>query len=193
MPMELLAKPMARVLQYFDKHKIDSADYTMKATVVMDVPVSGNRSFDMDFTKRLPAVRLPKVKVQDVDLHALRLKKKGADIVVRVNNPNVFPLKLKDSKFSFAVEDDLKMNGSLEKIINIPPKGSQDVSMHAQVMDGSMLKAGWKWLTDKEDTRFTYNFKCKVMSEGAMLHNSTMATTMQGTLGELARAAKEIK
>jgi len=194
LPMELLAKPMAQVLKYFDKHKIDSADYTMKASFQLDVPVAGNRNFDMDVSKRLPALRLPKIHVKDVDLHALRLKKKGVDMVVQVINPNLFPLKMKDGKFSLAVEDDMKMNGTLEKVIDIPARGTQDVSMHADVTESSnMLKTGWKFLARKEETQFTYNFRCKLITENGMLSNSTMATKMQGTLAELANAAKELK
>lgn len=193
LPMELMAKPMAKVLKYFEDKKIDSADYTMKASFTVDVPVAGNRNFDMDITKRLPAVRLPKVKVKDVDLNALRLKKKGVDVVAQVTNPNLFPLKLKDGAFTFAVEDDMEMNGTLEKVINIPARGTQDVSMHAKVTEGKMLKVGWKLLTDKDDTKFTYNFRCKLASDNGLLQNSAMATSMQGTLGELVNVVKKVK
>jgi LEA14-like dessication related protein len=193
MPMVLEAKPMARVLRYFEESKQDSADYTVKASFDVDVPVAGQRNFTMDVTKRLPAVRLPKVKVQDIDLNALQLKKEGVDMVVSVTNPNVFPMKLKDGTFSFTMEDDLKLEGALENMINIPARGSQSITMHARVTDGSMLKAGWKMLMHKKDTRFTYNFRSTLVSENPMLQNSTMATSVQGTLAELADAVKKIK
>ena len=193
MPMELLAKPMARVLKYFEDQKMDSADYTVKASFDVDVPIAGDRNFNMEVSKRLPAVRLPKVQVQDVDLNALQLKKKGVDLVVQVSNPNAFPIKLKESTFDFTVEDDLKMQGTLDRLINIPAHGSEAVTMHANVTDGSMLKAGWKMLTDKKDTRFTYNFRCKLLTESGFLNNSTMATSMQGTLAELVNAVKKVK
>lgn len=193
LPMELLAKPMARVLKYFDDEKVDSADYAMKATFTVDVPVGDEKDFTLNFSKRLPALRLPKMKVKDVDLNALRLKKEGVDMVVQIINPNAFPIKLKDGAFSFKVEDDMTMDGVLEKIINIPARGTEDVSMHAAVKEGSVLKTGWKFLTDKKDTRFTYTFRCKLQSENGMLNNSTMAASMQGTLDELVNAVKEIK
>jgi LEA14-like dessication related protein len=193
MPMELLAEPMARVLRRFEANKSDSANYTMKATFDVDVPVAGQRNFSMEVSKRLPAVRLLKVTVRDVDLNALQLKKKGVDMVVSVMNPNTFPIKLKDGRFSFAMEDDLKMQGTLEQVVAIPARGSEDVTMHANVTDGSMLKAGWKMLAQKDDTRFTYNFRCKLLTENALLKNSTMATSMQGTLAELVNAVKKVK
>jgi LEA14-like dessication related protein len=193
LPMELLAKPMARVLKYFDDEKVDSADYTMKARFTVDVPIGGERDFTMNLTKRLPALRVPKIKVKDVDLNALRLKKEGVDMVVQVTNPNAFPIKMKDGAFSFTVEDDMKMEGVLEKMVDIPAHGNEDVSIHAAVKDGSVLKTGWKMLTDKKDTRFTYTFRYKLMSENGMLNNSNMVTNMQGTLDELLSAVKQMK
>lgn len=190
MPMELLVKPMARILKYFDDNKIDSADYQMKASFEVDVPIAGDREFTMKVSKRLPALRIPKVKINHVDLNALALKSKGMDIEVAVFNPNLFPLKLSDGKFEFSVEDALQMNGVLEKTISIPAKGSQNISVHAQLTDGNMLKTGWKMLTDKKDTQFACKFAGTIDSENKMLNKSKMVTTITGTLDEIMNAVK---
>jgi len=193
LPMEMLAKPMAQVLKYFDDKKIDSADYAVKATFNLDVPIAGERSITVNMSKRLPALRLPKIKMKDVDLHALALKSKGVDLTVQVINPNLFPLKMTDGKFSFKIEDALDMEGTMEKVINIPAKGSQEVSMHAVVADGNILKSGWKLLTDKDGTSFVYKFTGKVESDNKMLSDSKMVMNVKGTLGEILDAAKKIK
>jgi LEA14-like dessication related protein len=191
LPMELLAKPMAQVLKYFDDNKIDSAVYAIKASFEVDVPVAGEKKFTMNMSKKLPALRIPKIEVKDVDLHALALKSKGVDMTVQVFNPNRFPLKIDNGAFSFTMQDALKMNGVLEKIIDIPAKGSQDVSMHAEVTDGNMLKSGWKMLTDKKDTHFNYKFTGKIVSDNPMLKDSKMATNVNGTLDQILKAVKK--
>ena len=193
LPMELLAQPMARILKYFDQEKIDSADYTMKARFAVDVPIAGVRNFNLELSKRLPALRIPKATVKDVDLNLLKMKKEGVDMVVHITNPNVFPIKMKDGSFEFKIEDDLEMEGVLEKVINIPARGSQDVSMHADLKEGKVLKVGWDMLTNKNDTHFSYKFTCKLMSDNGMLDNSTIATTMKGSLNELLNAVKKLK
>jgi len=83
------------------------------------------------------------------------------------------------------------MQGQLEKIIAIPARGTQDVSMHANVTEGKMLKMGWKLLTDKDNTHFTSDFRCKLLSDNGILNNSPMATSIQGTLGELMDVVKK--
>lgn len=191
LPMKVLARPLVQILKYFDAHQTDSADYSMKASFEVDVPIAGDRKFNMDISRRLPALRVPKIKVKHVDLNALKLKSKGMDIEVEVFNPNLFPLKLSNGKFKFKVEDALEMDGVLEKLIRIPEKGSQNVSIHAQVTDGNMLKTGWKMLTDKKDTQFTAKFTGNIDSENKMLSDSKMATTITGTLDEIVNTVKK--
>ena len=192
-PVQVLAKPMARVLKYFDDAKIDSANYSMKASFEVDVPIAGDRKFTMNVDKKLPALRIPKIKIQHVDLNALSLKSKGMDIDVMVSNPNLFPLKMSNGKFQFNVEDAMQMNGVLEKVINIPARGSQNVSIHAKMVDGSVLKSGWKLLTDKKDTQFTSKFTGELNSGNQMLSDSKMAMTITGTLDEILNAVKKVR
>jgi LEA14-like dessication related protein len=193
LPMQLLAKPTARLLKYFDDQKIDSADYAMKASFEVDVPIAGERKFDMNISRRLPALRIPKIKVKHVDLNAFSLKSKGMHIEVQVFNPNLFPLKMSDGKFDFSIEDAMEMSGVLEKIINVPAKGVQNVSLHARMTDGSVLKSGWKMLTDKKGTPFKAKFTGKMDSDNKMLSSSKMVTTLSGTLDELMNAAKPVR
>ena len=85
------------------------------------------------------------------------------------------------------------MNGVLEKIVRIPAKGSQNISVHAQMTDGSVLKSGWKLLTDKKDTQFACKFTGEIDSENKMLSRSKMVTSIKGTLDELVTAAGKVK
>jgi LEA14-like dessication related protein len=193
LPMELLSEPMARVLNYFEESKKDSADYTLKARFAVDVPIAGNRNFSMDISKRLPTIQAPKVKVKNVDLNALRVKKEGVDMILEIRNLNGFPLKLRDASYAFAVEDDMELTGRLEKDVNIPAHSTENVSLHATVKEAKVLKVGWKLLTNKDDTHFTYKFRCKLASQNGILANSAMNTTIRGTLGELMNAVKKSK
>ena len=193
LPMELLAEPMARVLTYFDRQKTDSADYTVKTHFTVDVPVAGNRNIDLTFSRRLPALRLLKLKVKDLDLNVFRMKKKGVNMVLQVTNPNVFPVKLKDGAFTFNIEDGMEMGGKLEKTISIPAHGSEDVTMHANIKEGNVVKMGFKMLTGKNETPYQFKFTGRLLYDNKVLNNSPVTTTMKCTLNDLLQAAKDIK
>jgi LEA14-like dessication related protein len=184
-PLEILKEPLTRLLKHFEKHKTDTADYTFKATFKVDFPVLGERKFFMEFTKRLPVFRPPKLEMEDVDVNTLGFDESKIDLVTQVTNPNLFSLKLKDGKYAFTMDNDIVMEGSLEKIIAIPAKGSSSVAMHLDLKTAKMGKFLWKMLFDKTGTPFKMNFRCKILTGNNMLKNSTMVFNITGTLDEL--------
>jgi LEA14-like dessication related protein len=192
LPMIIQTKALASVLKHFEAHNIDSANYAIKANFEVDIPVAGERNFTMQFDKKLPALYIPKIKIKEIDVNGLQLKKRGMDMVVQVINPNKFPIAMKNAAFDVAIDDDMKMEGSLEKIVSIPAGGKENITMNAVLKEGKLLKTGWKILTDKNDTRLSYNFKCKLITGNSMLDNSTLAAHLEGTLQELLSATKEV-
>lgn len=193
LPLTIQTQALKTMLDYFETENIDSADYTIKATFYLDVPIAGKRQFDINTTKRLPAVQPPEMKVQDIDLNGLKLKKSGVDLVMQVHNPNVFPLKLKDGEYNLTIEDDLKTTGIIKEVVYVPAESTQYVNVHMDVDKASLPKVGWKFLFRKEQTHFTYAFKGTLMASSNIIHNSTIAYSIKGTLDELKTLKQTIK
>jgi LEA14-like dessication related protein len=191
LPMEIYHRKLTSTFTRLENKNIDSADYSMRATFQVDVPIAGERNFTMNVSKRLPALRMLKVKMGNIDIGKLGLKESSIDMVVNVANPNVFPIKMKDGKYKFSLDEDENiMEGVMEKVVNIPAKGTEPISMHVDMKTMKIPKLGWKMLFDKKDTHFKLKFSSKLMSDNGMLNNSTMVTNMQGTLEELKDAVK---
>lgn len=184
-PIEILKEPLGRLLNHFEMHKKDTATYIFKAAISVNIPVLDERKFNMEFTKKLPAFRIPKLKMEDVDVNELGFDESKIDLVAEITNPNLFPIKLKDGKYTFTVDNEITMEGNLEKIIAIPAKGSSPVSMHLDLKTSKMGKFLWKMLFDKADTPFKVNFRCKLLSDNTMFKNSNMVFNITGTLDEL--------
>ena len=192
LPMEIMFKKMTAVLKRLENKNIDSADYSMKATFQVDVPIAGERNFTMNFSKRLPALRLLKANLGDINVDKLGLKESSLDITLNVQNPNAFPVKIKDGKYKLSIDNDENvMEGVMEKVVNIPAYSIEPVSMHVDMKTMKMPKLGWKMFFDKKDTHFKLNFSSKLMSDNGMLNNSKMAFNMSGTLDELKNMAKQ--
>lgn len=189
LPMEIMFRKMTAVMKRFENKNIDSADYSMKATFQVDVPIAGERNFTMNFSKRLPALRLLKAKMGDIEIDKLGLKESSLDMTLNVENPNAFPVKMKDGKYKLSIDNDSNViEGVMEKVVNIPAHGTEPVSMHVDMKTMKIPKLGWKMLFDKKDTHFKLNFSSKLISENGMLNNSNMAFNMSGTLAELTNA-----
>ncbi len=194
LPMKVMLAKLAAVLKRFDNQKVDSADYSVKATFEADVPIAGERMFTMNLSKRLPAVRLPKIHMEDLDIGKLGLKNTDLDVSVTMENPNAFPLKMKDASYKLTIDnDDNVMQGKMQEVVSVPAHGSAPVAMQVDMKTMKIPKLGWKMLFNKKGTHFTMNFKCKIMSENGLFNNSNMMMNMKGTLDDLADVAKKAK
>lgn len=192
LPMQVKLDNMKAVIKRFDQQKRDSADYAIKAVFEVEVPVAGDRNFTMNLSKRLPALQPLKVAIKDIDLGKLGLKETGLNMVVNVENPNQFPVKIKNGKYKLSIDNDKNvMEGNMEPVVNIPANGTEAVTMHVDMKTMKVPKLGWKMLFDKKDTHFKMNFNCNLASDNGMLNNSSMAMNMQGTLEDLKDAVKK--
>jgi LEA14-like dessication related protein len=192
LPMEILAEPLGQVIKHFKDTKADSADYMLSASVDMDVPIAGEKTFNIKLTRRGPAIYIPEIKLLDVDLNAFRLKKKGMDISIDIQNPNSFPLRINDVYITFIISEDLEVNAVPDSIINIPARGSTILSIHADIKKAKILKTGWDLIADRKDTPFKYVLKGKIVSGNDALNNSTIRVTAKGTLDEIMNVRKKI-
>lgn len=191
LPMEIMFKKMGVVLKRFDDKKIDSADYSVKATFAADVPIAGEKNFTMNFSKRLPALRLLKAKMGNVDISKFGLKESTLAMTLNVENPNVFPVTMKDGKYAISIDNDKNIMEGTVSTVKIPARGTAPVIMQADMKTMKMPKLGWKMLFGKKDTNFKMKFSGTLMSENGMLNNSKMAFNMSGTLDELKNAVKK--
>lgn len=192
LPMEASVKRTLTILDELKKQQKDSADYRVKAQIYIDVPVSGERQFDVDLKKRLPAFWLPELKLADTDIKKLGLKESGIDLEFVVSNPNNFELKLKDSHLSVNIDETIDLEGTLEDL-NLPAKGNQTVSVHLTIKTNKLGKAAWKLLFDKTHTRFYVVFKGKANADNHILNNTNLLVTARGTVAEMLQAVKEIR
>lgn len=184
LPMEVLSKPMKAVLKRFKEQKIDSARYTLLATLYADVPVAGEREFNFDKTIRGPAFQIPDVKIEDINLEKFGLNESKIEAKLRITNPNTFPLKFENTRYTLQVGDELTMNGGAPGLTNIPAKGTATVPVYLNADLDNVGKLAWQVLFKKKETPLSLDFRSKLVSDLESLQNSEMAMKVNTTLAE---------
>lgn len=192
LPMEVMFKKLNAVLQQLENKKADSAEYTMIASFKTDIPVAGERNFTLRFSKRLPALKIPKATIADITVKDLDVKESSLELVVNIENPNVFPIKLRNGKYSFSInEDENVMRGTMQEIVNVPAKETSPVAMHVDMKTMKIPKLTWDMLFKSKETNFRMSFTGELLSENGMFSNSQIAFNMKGTFNELKGVAAE--
>lgn len=185
-PVKILKDPMDRILEYFEKHKIDSATYTINMTANLDEPIEGEGKLDFQFSKEMPALRLPEIEMENFDPNIF--SDTGMDLVLRITNPNIFDISISNGYFSFIVHDEVEMIGNVEDRIYIPAFESEEVFVSTRKKWGSLTQTGLNLLFDQEGTTFNYHFGFVLNSQNDLLNNIKMRINVNGTLDELTNA-----
>lgn len=191
LPLEVSSGKMKTLLQQFEEENRDSVLYTIKANFKTKLPVAGQRSFDINVSKRMPAPREIKVKPEGIDIKKLGLDESAMEMAVTVENKNAFPITLKDATYTVSVENDFEAEGMLEKKVEIPANGSETVSMLMKIKTAKVPKLGWKMLFREKHTNYELNFKGTIVSDNELLKNTTMRMQAKGTLDDIKELAKQ--
>lgn len=187
LPVEILAEPMEKVLDYFEEQQVDSANYILNLSFQVDVPIAGEEEFNFDIEKTLPAFKLPEVELANMDLNILSSDKEvGIDL--KMTNPNLFPMTMQDATFYFILADELEISGEFQDYVDIPAEGTAEVSMVAREERGSLTQTALSYLFDQEGTRFNYFFRFFMDSENTMFNNTEIELKVEGTLADISEA-----
>lgn len=185
-PVKILTEPMDRILEYFEKYKIDSATYMMQMTANLDEPIGGEGELSFEFSKEMPAMRLPEIEMEDFDPNIF--SDKGMDIILKVTNPNIFDISISNGYFSIIVHDEIEMVGDVEDHIYISAFKSEEILITTRKKWGSITQTGLNLLFDQEGTTFNYHFGFVLNSQIDLLNNTKMRINVNGTLDELTDA-----
>lgn len=193
LPLELRMDKLKHILDAFEKQDRDSANYTVRARCRVKVPVAGKREFTINVTRRLPALRQIKFTQENVSIDKFGLKESDLHLAVKIQNKNVFPIRIRNGRYAVSVEKDFEAEGRLEKIVNVPGKGSERVDISMKVKTMKLPKLAWKTAFRDEKTQFRFGFSGTLISGNEMLQNSSIRMNAEGTLDELKELAKPAK
>ncbi len=185
LPMTVSAKAIDAVNDKLEKQGRDTAVYSFINTVHTDLPIAGERQFNVTIEQRLPMVWLPELKPGDLDIKKFTLKNAGVKMTMHVTNPNSFAIRMKDGKYSMSIDGEHTMSSEMQEVVSLPAKQTVPVAMFLSTKTGKALELGWKALFDKKDTKYKLKFDGQVLSNEKLLQNASMHFTDEGTLDKL--------
>lgn len=187
LPVTILARKLVQVLKTLDRKDIDSTTYAVRSQFELDVPILGERTFKANVTRRLPAIYLPQIKIEDIDLGKLGLKRTDVAAKVAVTNKNRFPLNFTDTEYTVAIDGKEIATGQQPEPILIKKQATTPVVFPVTVKPGQSLGLLPKVLFDKKDTPFRVTLRCKIIDKDSstIFNKSKMNMVIRGTLADL--------
>lgn len=193
LPMKILVKKLMQVLETLDKKDIDSTTYTIRSTFDLDVPILGDRTFKTTIEKRLPTYYVPEIKIDDIDLGKVGLKRTDVAAKVRVINRNKFPYNFTDTHYSVIIDGKQISEGDQPEPILIRAQATTPVVFPVTIKPGQALSLIPDALFNKETTPYVINFRCRIVDKdnSPMFSNSKLTTQIKGTLADFKKLASD--
>lgn len=192
-PMHVDVTKLRSLIRKFARQKTDSATYTVKGDYNMKLPIAGMRKFRIDETKIAPAIREIYVKAGKMKFNKMGLKNTELSLSVAIDNHNVFPITLKNGHYTLEIEHGIKMQGKMQKIVEVPAKGSGIIDLVIDTKTAKMPKLGWKWMFREHRTRYKMNFSGIILSDSEIMRKATLHVTDEGTLEQLKQLTKKLR
>ena len=171
----------------------DSADYHFKTVFHLKKPFLGKDSLTLEFDKRMPLYRLPKVEMVGYDLEKFRLKKSEIVLHLKFTNRNGFPIQFKNPSYVVDLGKQKRLaEGSVKGFTKVKGKSSEIYEIPLAIKTGKLLKAAGQILTKGKDIPFTLYFKSKLVSDNEVLKNSDINIIVDGELQDLATIKKNL-
>jgi len=192
-PVEIPVQRLASVLKRFERENTDSALYTVRSQLELDLPVAGERELKFEFSKRYPAIRIPAIRFVETDLKKLGFSESSLDLVIGLDNPNLFAIRLKAANLHVLIDNSMQLEGVLRDPLELPAKGADTIPVHLDVQTPKLGKLAWKALFDKKHTQLSLQMDATSTSDLELLNNTRIRLRLKGTLAELLQLANKVE
>lgn len=187
-PLKLNNKTLFRLHKDLSDKTTDSLDYELKATFYSNLL---NKSFTIDKTKRLPALYIPEIKINKIELDSLNRQRIRLMVHSMIYNQNVFSLNAKNLTYQLKLGKSIIFNGTVEDSIHIPDKSAQEILIPINISyhnSGKIIKAAFM-AGSNLDYLFTTDFI--VTSNHLIFHNAKVKLIATGEIKDVLNFIKK--
>ncbi|HYG39325.1 MAG TPA: LEA type 2 family protein [Cytophagales bacterium] len=190
LPVTVYNEKLIRKLEELENKNLDSVNYKIKGQFFTNIPFLKGEPIDFEMEKRLPLYKIPKAKFEKLKIEKLGLNNTKVIIQTKIENPNVFPFKFKETIFKVNIDKDELMKGNIDTVVNIPAKGKVDLNLPAEISIKEVGETAFEMLLKPGDVDYSFYLETKLVSEDNSLKNSLITMEGQGKLQDLTKQNK---
>lgn len=157
-------------------------DYTIKTSVLVDLPVLGKQRLPASFEGELPIPKLPKIDVSAFSVEQLNLAGAKLAIQLDIANPNAFGIDLKKLNYKLKVGGRQWLDTRLQETISLTKQGKQQITVPVNLSFIDMGTTLYQALAQSKPLDYTLDGGLTLDSQLPMLKNIKLPISQQGTI-----------
>ncbi len=145
----------------------DESTYAFNTQLSFDLPVLGRTEVPVSKNGTIPVVKLPKLKVGDVNVQSLSFSGAKINLQLLFDNPNGFGMKVNNLMYDLEVNEDPWASGTALQNVQIAPNGITELEIPLTLSLNKIGMSAYQILTGSKKA----NYRVKGTIDFNVLHN----------------------
>jgi len=191
LPLAVYIHDLDSLIDANEQRKIDSVEYRLYTSFYTHIPFRKN--FDITVKRFLPLIHIPKVEVVHLEVDSLNLSRASLVVQTVIENGNVFPIKVKEIKYEFRIQENEWVEGVIPGLTVIREKGTTLLELPVRISFKEVSKTLFDLLKKGRNVGYDLKLNFRLKSDLNSMDNATVIVKNSGSVKSLLKARKEIK
>ena len=189
LPLTILMQDLKEVILVNERKNIDSVEYHLEVSFYTNILF--RKKYKIDIKRTLPLFYLPEVSIDHIEVDSLNFSRAAIEVVLSINNKNVFPIQSKNIAYKLAIEDNEWIEGIIPGLTDIKSQDVTEVRVPMRISFKEVSKSLFHILKKGRSVKYKLHLTLRIESENNMVKNSKVILESSGTVKSLMKALKE--
>ena len=179
-PITIFIDSLSSVLKANERGNADSVEFHFQGSFFTHIFFK--KQFNVDIKRLIPRIYIPEVNAEHFEIDSLNFSRAVVQLLVSVNNKNVFPFKADSIAYEVSIEDNQWIKGIIPGFTDIQAKSVTDLTIPITISFKEVSKTLWDLLTKGSEVRYKLNLTFRIESDNNMIMNSEVILESEGSV-----------
>lgn len=188
LPITIFNDSISSVLKANERENLDSVEFHIQGSFFTHIFFK--KKFNVDIKRLIPRIYFPEIKAEHFGIDSLNFSRAVVQLLVSINNKNLFPLKAENIAYELSIEDNQWIKGLIPGNIDIKAKSITNLTIPITISFKEVSKTLWDLLTKGNKVRYKLHLTFRIESDNNMIMNSEVILESEGSVKSLMKAIK---
>jgi len=188
LPITIFNDSISSVMKGNEQENIDSVEFHFQGSFFTHIIFIEH--FNVDIKKLVHKISVPEVKTEHVEIDSLNFSRAVVQLLVSINNKNVFPFKADSIAYEVSIEDNQWIKGIIPGFIDIQAKSITDLTIPITISFKEVAKTLFDLLTKGNKVRYNLHLTFRIESDNNMIDKSKVILESEGSVKSLMKTLK---
>ena len=189
LPMTIFNDSISSVMKTNEQKNIDSVEFHFQGSFFTRIIFK--EQFNVDIKRLIPRFYTPEVNAEHFEIDSLNFSRAAVQLLVSINNKNVFPFKADSIAYEISIEDNHWIKGIIPGFIDIQAKSVTDLTIPITISFKEVTKTLFHLLTKGNKVRYNLHLTFRIESDNNMINKSKVILESEGSVKSLMKALKK--